>query len=326
MIGAWTNHLWQSTLFAAAAGLFTIALRKNQAHVRYWLWLSASCKFLIPFALLISLGGRVGIGPDGMRIAAPAVSLVAIQIAEPFQYAAPPAPFTPSASDWIPLLAGAVWAIGFAIITLVRLRGWLGVRSALRASVPIDLPAAVEVRSTPCLMEPGVAGWLRPVLLLPAGVAERLTPRQLEAVLAHELCHVRRRDNLTAAIHMIVEAVFWFHPLVWWIGARLVEERERACDEEVLSLGGEPRDYAQAILNICKNYAEWPLACVSGVTGSDLKKRIQAILSAHVAFRLSLARKVALAGAGVMAVAAPIVVGIVNAPAVRAQPGGGPKF
>ena len=53
---------------------------------------------------------------------------------------------------------------------------------------------------------------------------------------------------------MIVEAVFWFHPLVWWIGARLVEERERACDEAVLSLGNEPHDYAEGILNICKSY------------------------------------------------------------------------
>jgi hypothetical protein len=53
----------------------------------------------------------------------------------------------------------------------------------------------------------------------------------MEAMLAHELCHVRRRDNLVAAMHMMVEAVFWFHPLVWWIGVRLMEERERACDE-----------------------------------------------------------------------------------------------
>ena len=59
---------------------------------------------------------------------------------------------------------------------------------------------------------------------------------------------------------MLVEAMFWFHPLVWWIGARLVEERERACDEEVLSLGSEPRVYAEGILNVCKLYVESPLA------------------------------------------------------------------
>ena len=76
---------------------------------------------------------------------------------------------------------------------------------------------------------------MHPVLLWPEGLSEKLDDAHLEAVIAHELCHVRRRDNLTAAVHMLVEAVFWFHPLVWWLGARLIDERERACDEEVFN-------------------------------------------------------------------------------------------
>ena len=83
------------------------------------------------------------------------------------------------------------------------------------------------------------------------------------------------RDNLSASIHMIVEAVFGFHPLVWWIGVRLVDERERACDEDVLRLGNERHVYAEAILNVCKYYLESPLVCVSGITGSDLKETNQ---------------------------------------------------
>ena len=66
----------------------------------------------------------------------------------------------------------------------------------------------------------------------------------MKAILVHERCHIRCHDNLVAAIHMLVEAIFWFHPLVWWIGARLVEERERACDEEVLRRGADPEAYA----------------------------------------------------------------------------------
>jgi uncharacterized protein (TIGR03435 family) len=118
---------------------------------------------------------------------------------------------------------------------------------------------------------------------------------------------------------MVVEAVFWFHPLVWWIGARLVEERERACDEAVLSVGNQPHDYAEGILNVCKNYLESPLTCVSGVTGSDLKKRIQAILTGDTPGRLNFAKKLALVIAGVMAVAVPIVVGTISAADVPAQ-------
>jgi uncharacterized protein (TIGR03435 family) len=165
------------------------------------------------------------------------------------------------------------------------------------------------------LLEPGVFGIFRPVLLLPAGITDRLTPEQLQAILAHELCHVRRRDNLTAAVHMVVEAIFWFHPLVWWIGRRLVDERERACDEEVLRSGNPPVAYAEGILNVCRLYVESPLACASGVTGSDLGKRIESIMTEGLSNALTPARKILLAAAGVAAVAGPVLVGVVNAAA-----------
>ena len=96
------------------------------------------------------------------------------------------------------------------------------------------------------MMEPGVFGLFRPVLLLPEGITDNLTPKQFEAILAHELRHVRCFDNLTAAVHMSVEASFWFYPLVWWIGANLMDERERDCDEAVLRQGSQPGDYAES--------------------------------------------------------------------------------
>jgi hypothetical protein len=118
---------------------------------------------------------------------------------------------------------------------------------------------------------------------------------------------------------MLVEAIFWFHPLVWWIGARLVVERERACDEDVLRLGSEPHVYAEAILNVCKHYLESPLVCVSGITGSDLKKRINAIIARHIAQKLNVTRKLLLVAGGIAAIAIPIAIGFVSAPASRAQ-------
>lgn len=332
MIGALINHLWQSTLFAAAVGLLTLAYRNNRARVRYWLWFSTSLKFLLPFTLLMSLGSHLRLAPDATgitaRMTAPSVPLTIAQISEPFPATLPMAPSARGRRDWTGIAVWGVWAFGFAGIALIRFRGWLRVRSALRSSVALDIPADLDVRSSPGLLEPGVVGWLRPVLLLPAGIGERLTPAQLEAVLAHELCHGRRRDNLWASIHMVVEALFWFHPAVWWIGARLLDERERACDEEVLSLGGEPRVYAEGILNVCKAYAESPLACVSGVTGSNLKKRIEGILSNRVVLKLNVAKKVVLAVAGICALAAPILIGVMNASNIRAQsaPAGTPKF
>jgi bla regulator protein blaR1 len=319
MIGELSNHLWQSTFFAIVAGVLTVAFRKNRAQVRFWLWFSASFKFLVPFSLLIALGSHLQWPPAAPKIAAPAVSFTMMQISQPFPDTLPVGPSTEGARDWAFLAILSVWACGFAGITLMRFRGWRRIRAAVRASTPIDIPATVLVRSSPDLLEPGVVGWLRPILLLPTGIAGRLTPPQLEAVLAHELCHVRRRDNLFASIHMMVEATFWFHPLVWWIGAKLVEERERACDEEVLSLGNEPRVYAEGIVNICKLYVESPLAWVSGVTGSNLKKRIEAIMTNRLVLKLNVAKKVALAVAGIAALAMPIAVGIMNAPLIRGQ-------
>ena len=97
----------------------------------------------------------------------------------------------------------------------------------------------------------------------------KLANNRAELMGLNEVTIIRRND--IPAIHMVVEAVFWFHPLVWWIGARLVEERERACDEEVLRLGSEPEVYAAGILNVCKFYLRSPLPCVSGVSPLSLE-------------------------------------------------------
>jgi uncharacterized protein (TIGR03435 family) len=157
------------------------------------------------------------------------------------------------------------------------------------------------------------------VLLLPEDLSDRLSPAQLNTIVAHEICHVRRRDNLTAAIHMVVAAAFWFHPAVWWIKARLLDERERACDEAVLRLGNQAQLYAESILNVCKFYVEAPMACMSGVTGSDLKRRIVRIMSEQAARKLDWGRKLLLCAAGMATVAAPVVFGLVHITGVRAQ-------
>lgn len=332
MIGEITNHLWQSTVFAIAIAFLALAFRKNRAEVRHWLWLSASLKFLIPFSLLIGIGirvwGSLSAGNSTAHIATPSVSTAMVEITQPFPETLGYVSNAQHANNWIPVAILALWAFGFLCVALMRCRSWFRIRAAVRASTPINIGATIPVRSSTTLLEPGVVGFLRPVLLLPDGILKQLTTPQLEAVLAHEQCHVRRRDNLTSALHMLVEAFFWFHPVVWWIGAKLVEERERACDEAVLKLGNEPQIYAEGILNICKSYLESPLRCVSGVTGSDLKKRIRAILTEHVAGDLNFARKFALAAVGVVALAVPICVGLIGAPAIRAQSAGAaaPKF
>ena len=321
---ALSNHLWQSTLFAAAAGLLTLVLRKNYARARYWLWLTASLKFLLPFSLLVRFGNSFGWSTARPVLPSGGFSFVMEEIGRSFS--APAASSlvehaaTPAVTTVMPVVLFAIWACGFVASAFFWWIRWRRVRVAVRVASPLPLHTDVPVLSSPTLLEPGVFGIWRPVLLLPEGITDHLAPAQLRAILAHELCHVRRHDNLATAFHMLVETVFWFHPLVWWIGARLVEERERACDEEVLSLGSEPEIYAESILKTCQFYLGSPLICVSGVTGSDLKKRIVRIMTQRVSHNLSLGRKLLLAGAGLAAVAGPIAFGLMNAPQGRAQP------
>jgi uncharacterized protein (TIGR03435 family) len=177
----------------------------------------------------------------------------------------------------------------------------------------------IEILLSQASLEPGIFGISRPVLVWPYGISERLEDAHLEAIIAHELWHVRRRDNLAAAIHMVVEAIFWFHPLVWWMGARLLEERERACDEEVLELGSDRQVYAESILKTCEFCVGSPLACVSGVTGADLKKRIVHIMTEGVGCKLDFSRKLLLSAAGLLVVAIPVVFGLLHATQSRAQ-------
>jgi bla regulator protein BlaR1 len=329
MAPALGNHLWQSTLFAVAAGLLTLILRKNHARARYWLWLAASLKFLVPFSLLTGLGRRLPWSRGAAGTDAGFYGVIE-QVVQPFTTAAisqaAPATVFSSLIHLLPSFLAAAWIGGFIVVLFVWFARWRRISAAIRNATPLREGREVEAlrrleriggirRQLAMLLsraslEPGIFGIARPVLLWPEGISARLEDAHLDAILAHEVWHVRRNDNLAAAIHMVVEAVFWFHPLVWWLGARMVDERERACDEEVLQLGSQPQVYAESILKICEFCVGSPLACVSGVTGSDLKKRIVNIMNKSVARKLNFGKKLLLSAVGVVAIALPIVFGL----------------
>jgi len=300
------------------AWLLTLALRKNRAAVRYGVWMAASVKFLIPFAWLAGWGARFE------WRAAPAAAAVRIppmieQMGQPFAASSPMQAVAVGRASWpafldalLPAVLLAVWLCGIVIGLAYWFRQYRRMRRVLRGARALDLDLPIPVMAAPGRMEPGVFGIWKPVLLLPEGIAERLTPEQLEAILAHELRHVYRRDNLTAAIHMLVETVFWFHPAVWWIRARLVEERERACDEGVLRSGSEPQAYAESILKVCEFYLSAP-ACAAGVTGGELKRRIEGIMENRFGLKLGFGKRALLAMAALAAVAVPLTLGVIHA-------------
>jgi bla regulator protein blaR1 len=337
------NHVWQSTSFAAVAGLLVLTLRKNQARTRYCLWLAASLKFLVPFSLLVGIGSYVG-WPHGSAPAAGGIYDAMQQVSQPFSQPAttaiphansPIASASASLMQFLPAALVTVWLCGFVALLFVWCVRWRRMSAVVRQAVPLlegreaqalrrlqsvgGKHRTVEMLVSEESLEPAIFGIVRPVLVWPRGISRRLDDRHVEAIIAHELCHVRRRDNLSAALHMLVKAIFWFHPLVWWLGARMAEERELACDEEVLEMGSDREVYAESILKVCEFCVRSPLACVSGVTGADLKKRIVRIMTENATRKLDFSRKLLLSAAALLAIAVPITFGLANATPGRAR-------
>ena len=276
MIRALIDHLWQSTLFGAAIWSITLALRSNAAAVRHGLWLLASLKFLVPFSALYLAGSAAGLFTPVESEAT--LFGAAVQAATPMISPSLSLSVAPSRepSLLIPALFTA-WALVALGLGARWLRNWRAADLLSRAARPApgSLP---DARVTDADVEPAVARVIDPVVLLPSALLGRLTPPQLDAVMAHEREHIARHDNLKAHLHSLVEAVFWFHPLVWFISRQLMEERERACDEAVLDRGHDPGEYAAGILAVCRHCATAHQRHAVAAIAGDLTTRIRHIL------------------------------------------------
>ena len=124
---------------------------------------------------------------------------------------------------------------------------------------------------------PSVIGTIRPVVLLPVAALTNLTPGQIEALLVHELAHIRRRDYAINIAQTVAEALLFFHPAVWWMSARIREEREHCCDDIAVEVCAEPVVYASALAEL----ASWrtrELALSIGAADGALLARVRRIL------------------------------------------------
>lgn len=192
----------------------------------------------------------------------------------------------------LPTLVG-VWIVGVLLLSCRHLGGWwvvtrlrrrgalpsspslaaltaaLGQRLGLRHSVTILESLWVQV---PCAM-----GWLRPAILMPLGLASRLPPDQLEAILLHELAHILRRDCLANGLQIVTETLLFYHPGVWWVSRRMRLEREHCADELAAKDCGNRLLYASALMTLEEQRAFLPGWAVAA-NGSDLRRRIEHIL------------------------------------------------
>lgn len=222
----------------------------------------------------------------------------------------------PEAGSEIACALALVWLLGAVSAlarTTARVARWRGV--AARAEIiwhdgfdsPHDLARSTEV------CEPAVIGIISPMVVLPAGYD--LDPDGMRAVFAHELAHVRRRDNLTALVVQVVNAFFWFDPLRRLATRRLFDLRERVCDEIVLDRGCDPSSYVSALARSCESsLGAHPIACMSR---SNLEERMESIMTHHArrSWPVSLTRGLV---AGVAAAAAITFASVAPAPSLAA--------
>ena len=286
MISTVGRHLLESTVFALLVGLLTLCLRKRGAAARHALWCITAAKFALPMALFSTLGAALhNIFPYGRLPMVVSETLSGLLLRQTTQQNALPVHgrmFNPLILIW---LAGTVAMLAFwlpklfARVDSLESCPELAEGSFQRLKQRIGLQGDVKLRFSESQADPVLSGFWKPMVILPRDICQRLSSAELEAVLLHELAHAKRRDNWTAAFVHALTCAFWFYPLVLWIEWRLNRERELACDEMVVRWGTAPEDYLAAILEICRFHLSRHFAGVSGVSRSNLKKRMEVIMS-----------------------------------------------
>ena len=144
-------------------------------------------------------------------------------------------------------------------------------KTRLRVARPVRLLVSSLVQS------PSVVGWLRPVVLVPVGALTGLPPNQIEAILLHELAHIRRHDYLVNVLQSIVETLLFYHPAVWWISGHIRTERELCCDDVAVSVSGDVLTYARALAEL-ESARPAQFRAAMAASGGSLAHRIARLL------------------------------------------------
>ena len=299
-IAGWVllHFLWQGSLVAVVAVTVLRFCRLGSANIRYvvaCLALAAmlAAPLMTAFALAaqpVPASFRSGSAPvDAGRTVVERGGVDGLRIAQ--EPLAKSAGFS-ALEDYFPLLV-SVWLAGVSLLLVHAFCGWYHIRRLHKAALAWapsswQLPAnrlaqrlalrkAVRVVEFNTVDVPTVLGWFRPVIILPVAAVAQLPPAQVEAILAHELAHVRRHDYLVNLLQRVAEAVLFYHPAIWWISARVREEREHCCDDLAIDICGDRDNYAIALAELERQRTTSPVVGLAATDG-PLLNRIRRIL------------------------------------------------
>lgn len=270
-ISAWgwalLNFIWQGLVIGAVAALLLALLRGAPARWRY-----AVCAFSLALCLLLPLVQCLDVAPSDTDLIGELSPL----------------------AEQMPALVGA-WALGAGLMFGRLALGLAWVARARRRSTAapaewqarldalarrLGLTRPVRLRLLPELAGPIALGTLKPCVLLPAALLTRLPVDLLEALLAHELAHVRRWDYLANLLQSAVEALLFFHPIVWWLSSRLRAERELVADEISAQALGDSRRLALALHALSElDHTPMTPPLAPAARGGDLLHRIERLLA-----------------------------------------------
>ena len=284
----WTlvHSLWEGAVVAFALAVVLAIARSSR--VRYAAACLAMLGLLAGFSVTLYELKPREIGRSAPVLLLPRPANHSVDTAPASNHRAPW-----DASDLPPRLA-PIWLAGVLLFQLRCLVSWTAAGRLRRIGVcgPAlvwtekldDLRARLRMARPVTLLEscfaevPVVIGHLRPIILMPVGLLAGLPPRQVEAILLHELAHIRRGDYLVNLMQTLVEGLLFYHPAVWWISGVIRTERENCCDDLVVLTSGDAHEYATALAALAEN--RWTTRQPAlAATGGNLVNRIRRLLS-----------------------------------------------
>ena len=296
------HFIWQGALVAAVTAPILLLLRRSAADVRYVVaTIAMSIMATLPVVTAVQVwqgeparavevsgpapGPAVPVTPPSVPVARVPDGAAGGLFATAMPVAIEP---------WLSVLVGA-WLCGVLALTLRLASGWVWVqRMRTHATRPAGdalelvtgrLARRLHIKRHVRLFEsvlvdvPTVIGWMKPVVLLPASALSGLTLTQLEAILAHELAHIRRHDYLVNLLQTLVETLLFYHPAVWWLSRQIRIERENCCDDLAVSLCGDPLSYARALADL-EDLRGSGGQLVMAASGGSLLQRVRRLLGA----------------------------------------------
>jgi beta-lactamase regulating signal transducer with metallopeptidase domain len=297
---ALVHFLWQGVLLAVVGKGLLIGLRRHSAQARYW----AACALLCSLALapVLTSWHLVQTGRTAPPVSPEPVAPRRTQVASSdrpvrdmivVEAAAVKRKSPVGIEHWLEvrlhwlLLA---WATGVLLLSGRMAFGWHQVKRftrsgqamadagwedrLLRIARRLGVTRPVRLLQSALIEVPTALGWLRPVILLPIGCLTGLSPEQLEAILAHELAHIRRHDYLVNLVQNVVETLLFYHPAVWWVSQQIRMEREHCCDDLAIVMCPDRIAYARALASLEERRSssgQWALAA----SGQPLLERIR---------------------------------------------------